>query len=218
MSPPIRVLLVDDHALVRSGLHALLDTLPDVRVVGEAGSGRDALREIAAHAPDVVLMDVTMPDMNGLSATERVVREHPQVAVLIVSMHADPEFVSRALRAGARGYLLKDASRGELELAVRSVARGDTYLSPSAARSVVTEYVARPGTPDATFDRLSPRQREVLQLIAEGHTTKEVAVRLGVSVKTAETHRALLMKRLEVHDVAGLVRYAIRLGVATAGP
>ena len=218
MSPPIRVLLVDDHALVRSGLHALLDTLPDVRVVGEAGSGRDALREIAAHAPDVVLMDVTMPDMNGLSATERVVREHPQVAVLIVSMHADPEFVSRALRSGARGYLLKDASRGELELAVRSVARGDTYLSPSAARSIVTEYVARPGTPDATFDRLSPRQREVLQLIAEGHTTKEVAVRLGVSVKTAETHRALLMKRLEVHDVAGLVRYAIRLGVATAGP
>ena len=218
MSPPIRVLLVDDHALVRSGLHALLDTLPDVRVVGEAGSGRDALREIAAHAPDVVLMDVTMPDMNGLSATERVVREHPQVAVLIVSMHADPEFVSRALRAGARGYLLKDASRGELELAVRSVARGDTYLSPSVARSIVTEYVARPGTPDATFDRLSPRQREVLQLIAEGHTTKEVAVRLGVSVKTAETHRALLMKRLAVHDVAGLVRYAIRLGVATAGP
>jgi len=218
VSPPIRVLLVDDHALVRSGLHALLDTLPDVRVVGEAGSGRDALREIAAHAPDVVLMDVTMPDMNGLSATERVVREHPQVAVLIVSMHADPEFVSRALRAGARGYLLKDASHGELELAVRSVARGDTYLSPSAARSVVTEYVARPGTPDATFERLSPRQREVLQLIAEGHTTKEVAVRLGVSVKTAETHRALLMKRLEVHDVAGLVRYAIRLGVATAGP
>ena len=218
MSAPIRVLLADDHALVRSGLHALLDMLPDVRVVGEASTGRDALREIAAHAPDVVLMDVTMPDMNGLSATERVVREHPHVAVLIVSMHADPEFVSRALRAGARGYLLKDASRGELELAVRSVARGDTYLSPSAARMVVTEYVARPGAADAAFERLSPRQREVLQLIAEGLTTKEVAARLGVSVKTAETHRALLMKRLEIHDVAGLVRYAIRLGVATPDP
>ncbi len=142
MSQPIRVIVVDDHTLVRNGLRALLETLPDVKVIGEAAGGRDALREVAERSPDVVLMDITMPDMNGLAATERVVREHPRVAVLIVSMHADPEFVARALRAGARGYLLKDASRAELELAVRSVARGGTYLSPAVAKPVVAEYVA----------------------------------------------------------------------------
>jgi DNA-binding NarL/FixJ family response regulator len=216
MSQPIRVVVVDDHTLVRNGLRALLETLPDVKVIGEAAGGREALREIAERAPDVVLMDITMPDMNGLAATERVVREHPRVAVLMVSMHADREFVARALRAGARGYLLKDASRAELELAVRSVARGGTYLSPPVAKPVVADYLARGETTDDTFEHLSPRQREILQLIAEGHTTKEVAARLGVSVKTAETHRSLLMKRLEIHDVAGLVRYAIRVGIASA--
>ena len=217
MSGPLRVLLVDDHTLVRSGMRALLETLPDVTVVGEAASGRDALCAIAEQAPDVALMDITMPDMNGLSATERVSREHPRVAVLIVSMHADQEFVARALRAGARGYLLKDSSRAELETAVRTVARGGTYLSPAVAKPEVDGSVTRGEAPVEPVERLSPRQREILQLIAEGRTTKEVAARLGVSVKTAETHRSTLMKRLDVHDVAGLVRFAIRVGIASAG-
>lgn len=209
----IRVLLVDDHALVRSGLRALIEAFPGVRVVAEAADGHAAFELVARDRPDVVLMDVTMPELNGLEATTRVVRKFPEVRVLVLSMHADEEYVGLALRAGAAGYLLKDASASELELAIRSVARGDTYLSPVAAKGVVADYLQRGAEPPTARERLTSRQREILQLIAEGHTTKDIARRLGLSVKTVEAHRTQLMERLGIHDIAGLVRWAIRAGL-----
>ncbi len=209
----IRVLLVDDHALVRSGLRALIQAFPGVRVVAEAADGNAAFELVARDRPDVVLMDVTMPDLNGLEATTRVIRRFPEVRVLVLSMHADEEYVGLALRAGAAGYLLKDASASELELAIRSVARGDTYLSPAATKGVVADYLQRGAESPTPRERLTSRQREILQLIAEGHTTKDIARRLALSVKTVEAHRTQLMERLGIHDIAGLVRWAIRAGL-----
>jgi DNA-binding NarL/FixJ family response regulator len=222
-STPIRVLLADDHELVRAGFRALLDSLSEVEVVAEVEDGREALRLIAVHQPDVVLMDITMPGLNGLEATSRIVKEFPRTRVIILSMHTDEAHVLLALRKGAAGYLLKGARRAELELAVRSVARGEIYLSPAVSKHVVGTYVQRTADPSAeaspphSSERLTPRQREILQLIAEGHTVKEIAHILGISVKTAETHRAQIMERLDIHDVAGLVRYAIRAGIIAPG-
>lgn len=209
----IRVLLVDNHTLVRAGLRALLLSLPEIEVVAEASDGREALRLIASHHPDVVLMDVAMPEMNGLEATARVVKEFPSVRVIILSMHANEEYVLQALRTGAMGYVLKDSGVGELELALKAVFRGETYLSPAVSKHVVADYVRRVGSESNSLESLTPRQREVLQLLAEGRSTKEIAQMLYISVKTVETHRAQLMERLNIHDVAGLVRYAIRLGL-----
>ncbi|MBK9711885.1 MAG: response regulator transcription factor [Kouleothrix sp.] len=216
----IRVLLADDHALVRAGIRALLGNIDGVVVVAEAGDGREALRLIGEHQPDVVLMDIAMPGLNGLEAVARISKDFPDVHVLIVSMHANEEYVLHALRAGAVGYLLKGARAAELDLAVTSAARGEIYLSPSISRHVVNQYVLgagaeRPEQGAAPAERLTPRQREILQLIAEGRTTKEIAVLLSISVKTAEMHRAQIMQRLDIHDVAGLVRYAIRIGLIT---
>ena len=209
----IRVLLADDHALVRAGFRALLHSLGDVEIVAEAGDGDDALRLIEAHQPDVVLLDIAMPGLNGLEVAARVAQRFPNVRVMMLSMYANEEYVLQALRAGAAGYLLKDADSSELELAVRAVARGDTYLSPPVSKSVIEDYVRRVSSQPGSFDRLTPRQREVLQLIAKGHSTKEIAQMLNISVKTAETHRAQLMQQLDIHDIAGLVRYAIRVGL-----
>jgi DNA-binding NarL/FixJ family response regulator len=214
---PIRVLLADDHALVRAGFRALLEALPEVQVLEEAANGRDAMRLTKLHQPDVVLMDIAMAGMNGLEAAERIVKEFPRVRVLVLSMHANEEYVLQALRVGAAGYLLKDADTAELDIALRAVTRGETYLSPGVSRQVVDDYVRRVGPGTTTLDQLTPRQREILQLIAEGQSTKEIAQTLDLSVKTVETHRAQLMDRLDIHDVAGLVRYAIRTGVVTAG-
>ncbi len=211
---PIRVLLAEDHALVRAGLRSLLAELSWVEVVGEAADGREALRLAAVHKPHVVLMDVTMPDLNGLEATTRLTRQFPAVRVIILSMHANEAYVRRALGAGAAGYVLKDAERAELELALKSVARGGSYLSPAVSRPVISDYAERAS--QDPIARLTPRQREILQLIAEGSSTKEIAVKLGLSAKTVETHRAQLMSRLQIQNVAGLVRYAIRAGVASA--
>jgi DNA-binding NarL/FixJ family response regulator len=212
----IRVLLADDHALVRAGIRRLLESLPDVQVVAETGDGRTALQLIETYEPDVALLDISMPELNGLDTAVRVVREHPLVRVIILSMHASEEYVLRALASGVAGYMLKDAAISELEVAVRAVARGDTYLSPRVSNYVVGDYVRRLGA--ATYaEPLTPRQREVLQLIAEGRTTKEIAQRLDLSVKTVETHRTQLMQRLDIHDVAGLVRYAIRTGLVASG-
>jgi DNA-binding NarL/FixJ family response regulator len=209
----IRVLLADDHMLVRAGFRALLETLPDIEVVAEANDGREALALIARHRPQVVLMDIAMPGLNGLEAVRRVSEEHPHVQVIILSMHANEEYVLRALRAGAAGYLLKDATPDELKMAIQAAAAGESYLSPAVSRHVA-DYVRRTGEPaSCTFDRLTPRQREVLQLIAEGHTTQSIAHVLGLSVKTVETHRTNLMNTLDIHDIAGLVRYAIQQGV-----
>ena len=220
---PIRVLLADDHALVRAGISALLQSLSEIEVVAEVGDGREALRLIEALQPDVVLMDIAMPGLNGLEAAARIAKEFPRVRVIILSMHENEEYVLRALRAGAVGYLLKGARISELELAITSVARGETYLSPAASKHVVLDYIQRAGEMPASAERvpqlperLTPRQRQILQMIAAGRTTKEIAQRLDISVKTVEMHRAQLMDRLGIHDIAGLVRYAIRTGLVAS--
>jgi DNA-binding NarL/FixJ family response regulator len=209
----VRVLLADDHTLVRAGIRALLDKLPEVQVVAEATDGRDALNLVKTYRPHVVLMDIAMPGLNGLEATRRMVKEFPRTNVLILSMHASEEYVLQALRGGAAGYLLKGAELAELALAIKAVARGETYLSPPISKQVIKEYVRRVGGEETLFERLTPRQREILQLIAEGTTTKNIGKALEISVKTVETHRAQLMERLDIYDVAGLVRYAIKIGL-----
>jgi DNA-binding NarL/FixJ family response regulator len=209
----IRILLADDHTLVRAGISSLIQSLPGVQVVAEAGDGREALSLIEMHQPDVALLDIAMPGLNGLEVAAQVANNFPFVRVLILSMHATEEYVLRALRAGAAGYLLKDADTAELELAIKAVTSGETYLSPAVSKHV-TEYVRRIGEGEhSTLERLTPRQREVLQLVAEGHTTQEIARMMNLSVKTVETHRTQLMERLDIHDIAGLVRYAVREGL-----
>ena len=208
----IRVLLADDHSLVRAGIRSLLGAMADVEVVGEAASGEEALELAARQQPDVVLMDIAMKGITGLQAAARMRETHPAVRVVILSMHSGEEYVLQALRAGAAGYLLKDAATGELELALRSVMRGESWLSPAVSRQVVEGYVQRSGA-EAAPDVLTARQREVLRLVAGGKSTKEIAFFLNLSVKTVETHRAQIMERLGIRDVPGLVRYALRTGL-----
>lgn len=211
---PLRVVLADDHALVRAGIRSLLERLPGVEVVGEADGGLDALSLIETHQPDLVLIDIAMRGLNGLDVATRVARDWPQVRVIILSMHANEEYVARALRAGAVGYLLKDSATSELDLALEAASRGETYLSPAISRTVISGYLARSsGTGEGTASPLTPRQREVLTLVASGKSTKEIAHTLNLSVKTVETHRAQLMERLNIHDVAGLVKYALHMGL-----
>jgi len=208
----IRVLLVDDHALVRAGIRSLLGAMAEVQVVGEAASGEEALQIAEREKPDVVLMDIAMKGLTGLEAAARLRERQPGARVVILSMHSGEEYVLQALRAGAVGYLLKDAATGELELALRTVIRGESWLSPSVSRQVVEGYVQR-STADAVPEVLTARQREVLRLVAGGKSTKEIAFFLNLSVKTVETHRAQIMERLGIRDVAGLVRYALRTGL-----
>lgn len=209
-----RILLADDHALVRQGFRALIDAIADFEVVGEAADGREALKLIRAFAPDVALMDISMPELNGLDATAHARRERPQLRVIIVSMHATEAYVLEALRAGAAGYLLKDADAGELERAIRAVVRGERYLAPALSHHVIERLMRfEHGDTAAATEALTARQREVLQLVAEGRSTREIAARLNLSIKTVETHRAQLMQRLEIYDVAGLTRYALRIGL-----
>lgn len=210
----IRVLLVDDHALVRAGIRSLLEEIGGVEVVGEAGDAAAALEMLAAAQPDVVLMDIAMKGMTGLEAAARIRERQPQVRVIVLSMHSSEEYVLQALRAGAAGYLLKDAATAELELALRSVMRGESYLSPAVSKQVVDGYVQRVGA-EAPPEILTPRQREVLQLLAQGQSTKQIAFRLELSVKTVETHRSQIMERLGIRDLAGLVRYAVRVGLVS---
>ncbi len=214
---PIRVLLAEDHTLVRAGIRALLESLKNIQVVAEAADGREALRLVQAHAPDILLMDITMKEMNGLEAAARLAKEQSTTRVIILSMHADQVYVRQALKAGAAGYLLKGADVAELELAIKAVTRGDTYLSPSVSKDLVGGLLNGKAPAANPLDDLTPRQRETLQLIAEGKTTKEIAGRLNLSIKTVETHRAQLMERLNIHDVAGLVKFAIRAGLVHAG-
>lgn len=210
---PIRIVLADDHTLFRAGIRALLANIAEGAVIDEAGDGHEALRMIAQHRPDVAVLDIGMAGLNGLEVAKQVSVEYPDVRVIILSMHAHEAYVLQALRAGAAGYLLKDADTVELELALKAVMRGEIYLSPAVSRQVVTGYIQHAGVTADEVERLSLRQRETLQLIAEGQTTQEIAYRLGISVKTVEKHRAQLMERLGIHDVAGLVRYAIRAGL-----
>ncbi len=219
----IRTILADDHELVRAGIRALLQNIPEVDVVGEASNGEEALRLVASLQPDVALLDIAMPGLNGLETAARITTAFPNVRVIMLSMYADEEYVLQALRAGATGYLLKGARRPELELAVTAVVNGETYLSPAASKHVVGDFVQRATGGTETkeseqrqAERLTPRQREILQLIAQGQTTKEMARTLSLSVKTVEMHRSQLMDRLGIHDVADLVRYAIRTGMISS--
>lgn len=212
----VRIVLADDHALVRAGLRKLLESMPDIEVVGEADDGQAVLRLVEQLHPNLVLMDVSMPGLNGLDTALRLSQTHPQTRVLILSMHQSEDYVRQALRNGAAGYILKDAAPVELDLALKAILRGETYLSPAVSRGVVSDYVQRLRTEETPGAVLTPRQREILQLIGEGSTTKDVARRLNISVKTVETHRTQLMKQLDLHDLAGLVRYAIRVGLVSS--
>jgi RNA polymerase sigma factor (sigma-70 family) len=217
MKRPLRIVLAEDHTLVRAGLRTLLHQLDRVTVVGEAADGREAVELAKAHKPDMILMDISMPGLNGIDATRQVKKELPGVRVVILSMHSSEEHVMQALRAGASGYLLKESAPLELELALQAVGSGETYLSPPISRQVIEGYMQR--VADTTQDalaNLSVRQREILQLVAEGNSSKEIARRLELSVKTVETHRAQLMDRLQIRDVAGLVRFAIRTGLISS--
>ena len=209
----LRVLLADDHTLVRAGLRKLLESMPEIEVVGEADDGLALLQLAQQLQPNLVLMDIAMPGLNGLETTARLGKTQPDVRVIILSMHQNEEYVRQALRNGAVAYLLKDSAPMELELALKAVLRGETYLSPAVSRGIVTDYVQRLRADEQPGDALTPRQREVLQLVAEGHSTKEIARRLDLSVKTVDTHRSQLMKQLDIHEVAGLVRYAMRNGL-----
>jgi DNA-binding NarL/FixJ family response regulator len=215
----MRVLLADDHHLVRAGIRALLESLPDVEIVAEAGDGQQALLALTRTKPDIALIDISMPGLNGLELASRASREVPETRVVILSVHGDASHVAQALRAGAKGYLVKDAAADELPVLIRSVMRGETYLSPGISRHVVDGFLGRAqavgqDTPDLSA-LLTPRQRETLQLVAEGRSTKEIAQILDLSVKTVETHRAQIMERLDIHDLAGLVRYAVRAGLVS---
>lgn len=212
---PIRVLIADDHGLVRAGIRALLEKQSKMEVVDEASNGREALALATRHRPDVVLMDISMPELNGLEVVRQLARDIPQVRCIILSMHADEEHVWQALKAGAAGYLVKGGSLAELELAITSVAQGETYLSPGVSGPVIKEYVRRTSHDGDSADNLTTRQREILQMIAEGKTTKQMALILKVSVKTIESHRAQLMKRVGVQDIASLVKHALRIGLVS---
>jgi DNA-binding NarL/FixJ family response regulator len=214
----IRVVLADDHKLFRLGIRALLQGCQDIRIVGEAQDGREALRVIASLSPDVALLDVTMPSLNGLEAAERIAVAFPRLRVVMLSMSGAEDTVLRALRAGAVGYLLKTADPTELELAIRAAARGERFLSSAVSGHIVAKCLEATAGEHSSLSRLSPRQREVLQLVAEGHTTKEIAVILGIGVKTAEAYRYELMQTLSIHDVANLTRYAIRAGLVSLDP
>ena len=208
---PLRVILADDHQIVRQGIRALIERL-GVQVVAEAADGLTLIEQVRQHLPDLAVVDVSMPGLNGIDATRQMVAAVPTLAVVLLTMHDEELHVSAALRAGVRGYVLKTQAADELLDAIRTVSTGGTYLSPKVSRMVVSAYVS--GT-DSAADPLTARERIVLQLIAEGRTTKDIAATLNLTVKTAESYRARLMEKLDIHDTAGLVRYAIRRGVIT---
>jgi len=206
---PLRIILADDHLIVRQGLRSILER-EAYTVLGEAGDGREALRLAQELRPDVAVLDLAMPLLNGLDAAREISRVSPQTKTILLTMHTEDPYVMEALRAGVKGYLLKTQAAQDLVQAIREVSRGAMYLSPGISRTLVEAYLAKSELPP---DPLTPREREVLQLVAEGKTTKEVAVILGVSVKTAESHRTRIMGKLEIHETASLVRYAIRRGL-----
>jgi DNA-binding NarL/FixJ family response regulator len=212
--PPIRVILADDHVLVRAGMSALINKIEGVEVIAEASDGREVLQLVEKLKPDLVLMDIAMPGMSGLEALNRLVKSAPDVRIIILSMHTNEEYIMQALRIGAGGYLLKDSATSELELAIKAVKKQNTYLSPAVSKLVV-DYVQRMGAEPDLLEQLTPRQREILQLLAEGKTTRSVANTLQISMKTVESHRNQIMERLDIHDLASLVRYAVRVGLVS---
>jgi DNA-binding NarL/FixJ family response regulator len=212
----IKVLLADDHKIVRDGLRTLLEKNSDIVVAGEAEDGREALQMAQKLLPDVVVMDIAMPDLNGIEATRQILADRSTVRIIALSMHSDKRFVSEMLKAGASAYLLKDCAFEELITAIRTVMKGKIYLSPEIAGVVIGDYIKKDTKADSSvFSLLSDREREVLQLMAEGKTTREVASYLHVSVKTVETHRTNIMTKLDIHSIAELTKYAIREGLTT---
>jgi len=212
---PIRILLADDHAIVRDGLRALIEKQPDMAVVAEAGDGRECVRLAEEQSPDIVMMDIAMPNMNGMEATRRVLAGNPHCAVVILSMHQDESYVLGSLKAGAKGYLLKDSLRSEVVDAIRAVSQGRSFLTRKIARVLQEDYVTRMQTRgvEDSYDLLTDREREVLQLVAEGRTNKEVANELNISLTTVETHRTHILQKLGLHSVPELILYAVRKGI-----
>ena len=214
---PIRILLADDHTVVRDGLRALLERESDMTVVAEAADGRDSVRLAETEAPDVVVMDLAMPNLNGMEATRRILATNSRVGVVILSMHQDESYVLGSLKAGAKGYVLKDSMRGEVVQAIRAVSQGRSFLTRKVARILQEDYISRlqqRGLEDR-YDLLSDREREVLQMIAEGRSNKEVANLLNISLTTVETHRAHILQKLDIHSVPELILYAVRKGIVT---
>jgi DNA-binding NarL/FixJ family response regulator len=211
---PVRIVIADDHRIVREGLRHLLEKRTDFKVVAEAPDGESAVRLAKELSPDIVILDISMPGLNGIEATRRILAERPEVRVLALSMHSDRRFVIETLKAGASGYVLKDSAFDELARAIEVVMARGAFLSPAITGMVVRDYVAQAGCGDAAaFSVLTPREREVLQLMAEGQSTKAIATRLAVSVKTVETYRQQVMEKLNLHSVAELTKYAIREGL-----
>jgi DNA-binding NarL/FixJ family response regulator len=210
-----RVLIVDDHTLLRAGLRSLLAQDPTIEIVGEAADGRDAVRAVGQLSPNLVLMDLTMPGMNGIEAVTEIKRRYPEVRVLVMTLHTSEDFIHASLRAGADGYILKDATHDELRVAIRSVLMGKTYLSMDVSGKVVSGYLGggKSASGSSVFDTLTHREREILKLVAEGRPNKGIAEFLNLSVKTVEKHRSNLMSKLDVHNAAGLTAFAIEKGL-----
>jgi two-component system response regulator NreC len=211
----IRILLADDHVVMRSGLRLLLERQPNLEVIGEAADGQEAVRLAAAEKPEVVIMDIAMPHLNGVEATRQIVTRNPETAVVILSMHSDESYVLRSLKAGARAYLLKDSAEADLIAAIRAIQGGKSFFSPGVRRILTEDYVhqlAKLGVED-TYELLTPREREILQLVAEGKSNKDVANLLNLSLYTVETHRSHILQKLNLHSVPELILYAVRKGI-----
>lgn len=211
----IRIVLADDHTIMRSGLRAVLDRYPDMQVVGEAADGREAIQCVEENRPDVIVMDVAMPNLNGIEAARQISTKNPGVSIVVLSMHSDEGYVLRALKAGARGYLLKDSAEGDLITAIRAVSQGKAFFSPAISRMLVDDYMRQlqqRGVEDS-YELLTTREREILQLLAEGRSNKDIARMLDLSLYTVETHRSNIMEKLNLHGIPELMLYAIRKGV-----
>lgn len=211
----IKILLVDDHPVVRKGIASCLSQHANLEIIGEAADGREALRKAREMLPDIVLMDIDMPHMNGLAVTDLLRKDAPKVKVLILSMHSNTDYVLRIIQSGARGYVLKDASTEELLRAISAVNSGEAFFSPEVARAALNQYVKGTGTPNSEAQQLTNREREVLVHIADGLSNKEIASQLGVGVRTVETHRERIMRKLNIHSVAGLTKFAISQGLVS---
>ena len=212
---PIRILLADDHTVMRNGLRLLLERQPNLKVIGEAADGREAVNMAASQEPDVVVMDIAMPHLNGVEAARQIAMRSPQTAIAILSMHSDESYVIRSLKAGARAYLLKDSAEADLIEAIHAISAGKSFFSPAVSRILKEDYVRQLGKVDAedTYELLTNREREVLQLVAEGRTNKEVAGMLNVSITTVETHRTHILQKLGLHSIPELILYAVRKGI-----
>jgi RNA polymerase sigma factor (sigma-70 family) len=211
----IRILLADDHTIIRSGLRLLLEQQPDFKVVAEAGDGREAVELVSRHHPDVTVLDIGMPQLNGIEATQQIASREPRTQVVILSMHSDEGYVLRALKAGARAYILKNSADADLIRAVRSVSEGKSFFSPVISKMLLEDYIRqiRDKEVEDSYDLLTPREREILQLLAEGKTNKEVAKILNLSLYTVETHRGNILEKLNLHGVPELILYAVRKGI-----